>query len=95
MESWKIAYKWVRQKGQHEEQEEGGHLGSYKWSTRFYFCERDRRQKKDGEQSSGDSFCLQQVGKVSHRVRQGLGTNNVDGRTWEHQKQGWPVYIGG
>jgi hypothetical protein len=38
---------------------------------------------------------MQQVGKVSHKVRQGLGTTNVDGRTREHQKQGWPVYIGG
>jgi hypothetical protein len=38
---------------------------------------------------------MPQVGKVSHKVRQGLGTKNVDGRTWELQKQGWSVYIGG
>ena len=37
VESWKEAYKWIRQKGEQEEQGEYGHLGSYKWFTRRQF----------------------------------------------------------
>ncbi len=32
------------------------------------------------------------VGAASHKVRQGLLTNGMDGRAWEHSKHGWPVY---
>ncbi len=57
----------------------------------FIFCERDRRLKSDGEQGSSHHFCMGQLGKASHTIRQGLQNNNSAGRTWEHQKQEWPV----
>ena len=61
----------------------------------FGFVKEIADKNKDGEQCSNQQFCMGQIGKASHMIRHGLQDNNTAGRTWEHQKQGWPVYIGG
>jgi hypothetical protein len=76
----------VYAKGRETKQEEEGHREDYKSSTRLAVLKARSLKKRDGNEGSRASFYIKQVGKVSHRIKQGLKANDEVGRAWEHEK---------